>query len=185
MVTSSVLSQLSLCIVNIVDSITWCLSSLTTVITFVTCHPWQLVSDTFDPFLCFSPFTLPYACRTYVCPSVTLWWVVTPCNKKWNWADDRIDQCLDYLHTEVDPNRNILWSRILFRNTSGYGKMWFLHFSGNKMHIKQLTRHFMSHHLPSFLFGLSLSLGLHNSCIFTESPCLHKPLPHHDLHALL
>jgi len=42
--------------------------------------------------------------------------------QNWKLAHDRIGRCLSYLHAEADPYCNILWSRILLRKTTEYGK---------------------------------------------------------------
>jgi len=71
-----------------------------------------------------------------VCLSVRLsvsnvagWIMITECNKKWKWTHDGIG----YLHTEVGPDRSILWSRILLRNPLGYEKCAVLHFGGHNL----------------------------------------------------
>jgi len=44
------------------------------------------------------------------------------CNKKWKSAHGRIGWCLGYLHAEASLDRNMLWSWILLKKTSGVWK---------------------------------------------------------------
>jgi len=74
-------------------------------------------------------FSATLACHAYatsmtsVCLSVTLIDRDHVVRKKRKSAYDRIDRCLDYLHAEADPDRNIPWSWILLRKTSEVWKM--------------------------------------------------------------
>jgi len=46
------------------------------------------------------------------------------CYKKWKYGTWQDRWCVGYLLAKTDPDLNILWSWILLRSTSGYGKMW-------------------------------------------------------------
>jgi len=94
------------------------------------------------------------AWRPSVCLSVRLSVTLVDCDRtlqqkveNGTWQDKWVGRCLGYLHVEADPDRIILWSRILPRNARRHEKN--VELCNNCSHVS------LSQHMLSLLFFFS------------------------------